>query len=422
METYQFLSTSRTNQWREIRSLRPSKLLRYLQVTMHTMPTSTNTAALARSSRSWLLMVSCSDLLFRELIFTLPVGHFPGASLCRPQSPGPDLDLVARWLKYCLDNHPQCQNGNSNWGPTRLLKILPRGEPGMYDLRLMNNNNRTQRYVALSHCGGKDAFRPLRTTSETYAAHQNRIPFEALPKSFQDAILVTVRLGVNRLWIDSLCIIQDDKSDWERECPLMASVYSESFITVSASSAANAHVGFLRDYSGRADLGNSVSIRLLRTTDPSWTMAEDEPSFLSTRGWTLQEAAFSRRLIAFKEDRMQWHCSVLSHSDDIKIPYYQGGELPRSAAASKLASTRIDGYRFWRETAQRFSEMELTVSSDKLPALSGVAKFLSDKLNDTYVAGGTACVGMSRNRIRLHPRRRLHAPRAIEPPPGHGLR
>jgi hypothetical protein len=50
--------------------------------------------------------------------------------------------------------------------------------------------------------------------------------FDNLPKTFQDAIIVTRKLGVQYLWVDSLCITQDDEDDWNRESRLMEKVFA----------------------------------------------------------------------------------------------------------------------------------------------------------------------------------------------------
>lgn len=67
----------------------------------------------------------------------------------------------------------------------------------------------------------------------------------SLPKSFQDAVTVTRKLHIRYLWIDSLCIIQDDNEDWERESSRMASIYQNAHVTIAATAAENSQEGFL---------------------------------------------------------------------------------------------------------------------------------------------------------------------------------
>ncbi|KAE8309242.1 hypothetical protein BDV41DRAFT_567522 [Aspergillus transmontanensis] len=77
----------------------------------------------------------------------------------------------------------------------------------------------SHRYIALSYCWGSrtEAEQQLKTTRDSLRRHMQGIPIEALPQTLLDALLVCRALGVQYLWVDALCIIQGDKSDWERE-------------------------------------------------------------------------------------------------------------------------------------------------------------------------------------------------------------
>ncbi|PMD19341.1 heterokaryon incompatibility, partial [Hyaloscypha hepaticicola] len=64
-----------------------------------------------------------------------------------------------------------------------------------------------------------------------------------LPKTFQDAVLITRDLGVRYLWIDSLCIIQDSDEDWEQEAARMSEVYANGYVMLAAHGSENCHGG-----------------------------------------------------------------------------------------------------------------------------------------------------------------------------------
>ena len=101
------------------------------------------------------------------------------------------------------------------------------------------------KYVALSHCWGKIPI--LTTTSNNLSVHLDGVPFEALPRNFQDAAVITCTMGMEYLWIDSLCILQDSKEDWERESAMMGQVYQNASFTIEADSSTNAHEGILHE-------------------------------------------------------------------------------------------------------------------------------------------------------------------------------
>ncbi|KAK0724384.1 hypothetical protein B0H67DRAFT_473649, partial [Lasiosphaeris hirsuta] len=79
--------------------------------------------------------------------------------------------------------------------------------------------------------------RNLTTTKETYNIRTAGTPISDLPMTIRQAVWVTRRLGRKYIWVDSLCIIQDDTSDWEAEALKMATVYAMAAVTIVAFSA-----------------------------------------------------------------------------------------------------------------------------------------------------------------------------------------
>jgi hypothetical protein len=99
-------------------------------------------------------------------------------------------------------------------------------------------------YAALSHCWGGS--QPLRTLTENLDDMKTGIEWICLPNTFQDGITVACRLKILYIWIDSLCIIQDSKEDWEIESSKMWAYYNNAYITISASSSPNSLTPILR--------------------------------------------------------------------------------------------------------------------------------------------------------------------------------
>ena len=106
---------------------------------------------------------------------------------------------------------------------------------------LLDAAGRAAKYTALSHAWGQDL--SAKTTTANLANHKKNIPFGWLPQTFRDAIKVTRQLGLNFIWIDALCIIQDDVEDKAREIPQMGYVYSKAHVTLSASHSSSSHSG-----------------------------------------------------------------------------------------------------------------------------------------------------------------------------------
>lgn len=81
---------------------------------------------------------------------------------------------------------------------------------------------RPPEYATLSHCLGKERFLTLLTNNINTLIE--KVPEAALSMTFIDAIHVAREVGLSYIWIDSLCIVQDDNEDWIREAATMSSI------------------------------------------------------------------------------------------------------------------------------------------------------------------------------------------------------
>lgn len=120
------------------------------------------------------------------------------------------LTVAKNWMEECENNHPDCrEHTDLPELPTRIIDV---GDEGR-DPRLVDGAGRYSQYATLSHCWGDVP--TIKTETESIRLRRDGIPLETLPKTFCEAIQVCRKLGMPYLWIDSLCIIQDSKGDWE---------------------------------------------------------------------------------------------------------------------------------------------------------------------------------------------------------------
>jgi len=59
-----------------------------------------------------------------------------------------------------------------------------------------------------------------------------------------DAITLAEKLKILYIWIDLLCIVQDDPYDWTRESSSIAGIYANGYLTIAAASSADCSEGF----------------------------------------------------------------------------------------------------------------------------------------------------------------------------------
>jgi hypothetical protein len=146
------------------------------------------------------------------------------------------------WIEECTSVHKDCGRAWTGELPSRVIDVGH--HDGYDDARLVETGNRLQgTYVALSYCWGKT--QALTTTSKNKDKMMSGIPLSTCPETIQDAILACRELKCRYLWIDALCIIQDDPEDWAAEASKMGDIYRNSWVTLVAEAATNTSQGFL---------------------------------------------------------------------------------------------------------------------------------------------------------------------------------
>ena len=320
-----------------------------------------------------------------------------------------DFAFIQQNLQECLKAHPYCEENSTTYLPTRVLNIGSSGEPCLLETEGIRG-----RYITLSHCwGGKVS---LTTTTDNLSAHKKAIPLASMPPTFRQAVHISKRLGIQYLWIDSLCILQNSKDDWEREASKMGDVYKGSYLTIAARAASSAEVGCFiarREASTcrieyqSPDRSLSGSIYIL---DPAFQLERITETPLDTRGWVLQERILSPRILHYGAQQIYWECREATIRQDGKYPdinqdnlrlhgfkqsldvhvpcdqiFYANNLRPREWTPQKF-----DLYARmaqWYCLVSMYSVRKLTFGSDKLPAIAGIAKTAAAFTGYSYIAG-----------------------------------
>ena len=230
--------------------------------------------------------------------------------------------LLRSWLRHCDENHGDfgCHIESETPLPTRVIDVGDEDE-----LRLVCTGPSDRgRYLALSHRWGTPSDEERRrncTFADNLEERCRRISLAKLGKTFQDAVQVTRTLGERYLWIDSLCIIQDDSEDWVRESRGMEAIFSSAYCIIAATAAEGTYSGFLNEppptrsvtlYTPSGD-----PLHLCATVDDFGGDVEDMG--LSRRGWVLQERALARRTIHFSASQTYWECGRGIHCETLSL-------------------------------------------------------------------------------------------------------
>lgn len=213
---------------------------------------------------------------------------------------------------------------------------------------------------------------------ENLADHKRQVPWAVLSQTFKDACVLCLNLGIHYIWIDSLCIVQDDSADWKQEASIMGRVYEEALFTIAASSAADSSHGLfgvkatslfaeLPYHQDQAEHKGSV-YAYMSLGDPGLTI---EQSPLNSRAWVLQEYVLSRRTAHFTRQGVIWTCG--RDPAAIRNEYDNAGShiVPNT----------------WEVMIRDYSQRELTFKTDKLVAIEGLASVWSQRYGKTYYYG-----------------------------------
>lgn len=258
------------------------------------------------------------------------------------------------------------------------LRLVTRGE--VVSTADWTHPGRGIEYTALSYCWGsaEDAETQCKTTMENISARLRNITFVELSPVIRDAVRVTRALSIKYLWVDSLCVIQGNDMDWENESALMGLVYANAHITIVTLNSSSCKQGFLTT-SSRADVRSGFKATSYSSSDKlryDWDAAS-----WSRRGWTFQEEKLSTRLMYFGRSGIHYYCG--NHKD--LINFYEPSTLDLGKDIGDRCQQLID---FWEyNLVPQFSQRAFTKPQDKLPAISGLAKYIGDITSYNYVAG-----------------------------------
>jgi hypothetical protein len=247
-----------------------------------------------------------------------------------------------------------------------------------------------RQYIALSYCWGTKG--NFTTTLSTITARTSQMPLDGLPQTIKDAITITRKLDIQYLWVDAICIIQGNSKeavkDWQTHSTMMAEIYGNAFLTIAAAAASDVHQGIFNERCiptlFRMPYGSKDAYEYIT----SGRGVKDDKLLaapLSRRSWAFQERLLSQRLVAYGESQLFWQCREKKCVED-------GSELQISHQIHGLFDEGVfqDKARFsdmWHEIVSDYSSTNATYESDKLPALSGLAKTVQAACGDEYIAG-----------------------------------
>ena len=323
------------------------------------------------------------------LTFTGPQNFrnpFPVSSfeICPEPLTSPMASKIRGWIDECTEFHNECIEYSTNkaFVPKRLINLKGRCR--------LESAESPVRYAALSYCWGP--IEQPSTTKSNVALRYKEFQYRELPQTLQDAILVTRMLGLDYLWIDAVCIVQDDRDEWASEAAKMGDIYSMAHVVLAATAANSATEGFLRPrdrlqkITSLVDPENlfTINARVVDTHDKNNRDTQLEKQPLSKRGWALQERALACRTVHFLRDEVFFECK----SSAICECGHHHSDRPDDRTY-RITNVEYDEFNVhtWILLVKDFTKRSLTQPDDALPALSGIARSKLPLNPGRYFAG-----------------------------------
>ncbi|KAI1147352.1 HET-domain-containing protein [Nemania diffusa] len=335
-------------------------------------------------------------------LFTLErsTSRWPKVKIARQVAAAADssecLEMIKTWISDCNINHRNCKKTPSVPLPDRVVFVGAGAEP-----HLVESKGMLGKYIALSHRWGGQV--SLQLKGDNFDEFKQAISFSRFPKTFQDAIKICRALAVDYIWIDSLCIVQDSKEDWDIAGSMMDQIYANSWLTIAADAAENGETGFIhpparedlrarsrklvyhspggkpgaifarpwREFGSLGGFGRHYTATGQDGMEPSQRLT-NQGSFLLRRGWVLQETLLPHRIIHFLPDEVTWRCSAISRCECQLGPHESVVHEPLDLEKPREIDPE-DLKEYWKEVIEQYTQRQLTFPSDRLAALAGIA-------------------------------------------------
>lgn len=344
-----------------------------------------------------------------------------------------ERSLPAEWLQHCLQNHSStCEGtvvGQSRYrdgspDKARLKNVLTQYISLMQSFRLIDVARLAivdfadvdlarLEYTALSYVWGlkPQTAKLLRSNYDEF--HRARGLDGQLSRTIEDACHFTASLGFKYIWVDALCIVQDNDDDKSVQIDKMAMVYSRATLTIIAAADEDAHAGLPGISQPRGntqeeviinDEESSAPLALLTMIKPrkQWHSPTSETQWM-TRGWTLQERALSRRTVTFTDEQVLWACcrshwteETMLESDLATVCWQnlQDSEFYLTSVSSWTTFSEYESGQLWprfERLVQDYTDRALSFQGDALDAFSAILRQAQEMTHETFLWGIPSC-------------------------------
>jgi hypothetical protein len=318
----------------------------------------------------------------------LPLGQGTPTFGLSPRTVAINVDLVKNWLRTCNHSHgKECWQKPTIFDAPKYLIDLKRNcitkNPGKSDLR----------YLALSYVWGSVKQPTLTKKALESWQKKGALLKLKLPQTIRDALVLTIDIGERYLWVDSLCIVQDDSEELLSQIGQMHVVYRQAYVTIIAASGSDSD-------SGLCGVRNSPAARTPQEVTSIGSMqlstlhikphGELRKSVWNSRGWTFQEEICSSRRLVFTDSMVTFNCMAATWREDFPERLMMNNRERYSYLYTSFISgqsiredEKEDIMKWYSVIMQNYLSRDLTDPGDILKAFAGVTSLVADVLGDS---------------------------------------
>ena len=302
--------------------------------------------------------------------------------------PEVNTSLIKQWMQSCNVQHDPCRLPTLATARELNIRLID-----VQDHRIIPATSAEQ-YVALSYVWGPTVTPCLIRDTISQCFSIGGLKDLRVPRTIRDAIHLVKCIGMRYLWVDSLCIVQDDDNDKQQQLTIMDSIYSKAELLVVAAAGSDANAGL----PGVGSTPRRISQSIEKVTGTQFITAQPSvqevlrQSVWISRGWTFQEANLSRRALIFTGSLVYWSCHVDKCREDIISESPLGGQRldegnslwPHRIRECKSKASRT---LFYCQLAEEFSQRTFKEESDVVWAFIGILKLQISHFRKGFIWG-----------------------------------
>ncbi|KAI8653705.1 HET domain-containing protein [Fusarium sp. Ph1] len=274
-----------------------------------------------------------------------------------------------------------------------MMDQIPENNPKPGQIVLLGSRADEYQYVALSYIWGTKKMLMTERSNLTELQKEQALSTgplaQQVARTIRDSIELVKLLGERYLWVDALCIVQDDGASKHHQITNMSSIYAAAKLTIISAQAADAWHGL----QGLENISEPRSLHIRNVSAGGYRFVErlEYTTGLMPwcrRGWTFQEALFSPRRLIFSNDSVQWSCGTVVWTEDLDYDH-----KPRllgsgwGVIGEEVLNTTFPDITGLNQLVETYGTRQFTFAEDTLSAFAGFSTAVSNIFLGGFIQG-----------------------------------